>query len=127
MPIHILLKIDGEWVYGNTLSCKYPTSFELMINSLLRPDCLRLYNSKVNTDFRDDVWARVSEVFALVLDCDEVCKANEFWEYVCTISSFNKDTDTIEFYDRNEGLLKFHEILHNSIDLRDWFKKNNIE
>ena len=105
-PIHQLLLINGEWKYQSFCSIKY-SNFPELIEQILNPE-----DGVEEKDF-----SSIEENFALVLNCDETCEAEKYWEYICFFVRYTPKEKTIEICDQGKALLEFHELLQKSTDL----------
>lgn len=118
-PIHYLFHIDGAWKYVSSNSCKWPNAIEILEEAALAPYFLG--------DLSDELGVKnfhYDKVFSLVLNCDEICEAEKYWEYVCFFAKYDKNTNFLEICDKDKGLLEFHELLQQSEDLVSYLKKN---
>ncbi len=105
-PIHQLLLINGEWKYQSFCSIRY-SNFSELIEQILRPE-----EGIEEKDFNS-----IEENFALVLNCDETCEAEKYWEHICFFVRYTPKKKTIEICDQGKALLEFHELLQKSTDL----------
>ena len=90
-PIHQLLLINGEWKYQSFCSIKY-SNFPELIEQILNPE-----DGVEEKDF-----SSIEENFALVLNCDETCEAEKYWEYICFFVRYTPKEKTIEICDREK-------------------------
>lgn len=109
-PLHMLLFINGEWKYHSTFSYKWPTFIDLLNEAVLNPET---HFSKM----QKDLISSATKIFTLVLNADEVCNVREYWKYMCCIIKYDKEANTVELCNKDEGLLEFHRLLQESTDL----------
>lgn len=110
-PIHFLFHIDGEWKYIHNNSCKNPSCISLLSEAVLEPEPFD-FNKQCHVDV-----SGADKVFVLVLDCDETCDVSKYWEHVCFLAKYDKESNVLEICDKDWGLLEFHELLQQSTDL----------
>lgn len=46
-----------------------------------------------------------------------ICNARKYWEHVSFVGKYDKENKRIIILDQNQGILEFHNILQNSMDL----------
>ena len=114
-PIYGLFYMEGEWRYANWMSVKYPTLAELLEDAVFCDEVMDM-NGDILRQGRTDVSA-AEKVFALVLDCDEICDARRYWETVAFVAKYDRADGVLEICDINRGVLEFHELLQQSGDL----------
>lgn len=117
-PIHYLFLIDGKWKYINENSVKWPNFMELFYDALLTP---KVYD--VNVEKEADV-TRAVKVFAMILNCDEICDVSRYWENVALLLKYDKKKKEVEICDQATGILEFHELLQQSVDLCEKEEEN---
>lgn len=105
MAEYQLLYVNGEWKLRYTCSCKYPEFFELIRDILTIPK------------WCGDEENKITKVFVMVLNCDEVCAADQYWDYICFFTKHETGSRVIEICDQGKALLEFHELLQKSTDL----------
>lgn len=59
------------------------------------------------------------KVFAIVLNCDEICDVRKYWERVAFVAKYDKADGVLEICDVSRGVQEFHELLQQSEDLDD--------
>ncbi len=114
-PIHALFLIEGKWRYAASLSVKNPTLGELLEDAVFCDEVMDM-----NGDGRGQTDVSAAEkVFALILDCDEICDVRKYWERVACVVKYDKAGGVLEICDIAGGVLEFHELLQQSGDLND--------
>lgn len=107
MPINLLLYINGKWKYAATTCCSIvePCFDALLYDILEAPE---RYGDKEN---------KISKVFAMVLNCDKTCAADQYWDYICFFAKYETGSKLLEICDQGKALLEFHELLQQSTDM----------
>ncbi len=113
-PIYQLLLIDGEWKFLSYNSIKNSCFIELLEQIMLPTKTI-----KNETKYEEKAIEGIEKIFTLVLDCDEVCEAEKYWEHICFFVKYTPGTDVIEICDQGKALLEFHELLQKSTDIEN--------
>lgn len=113
-PIHQLNRINGEWKYYTVNSIKN-CIFPELLREIIYPEY----------EMEEKDISRIEEIFAMVLNCDETCDAEHYWEHICFFVKYTPGTKTIEICNRGKALLEFHELLQKSTDYH--LKHDNME
>lgn len=106
-PMHMFFYIDEKWRYVYSFPVKNPNVFEILKACILQPSPL---------DY--DVSA-ATKIFVLVFNRNGCYWAREYWEYVGFIAKYDKETKILEFCDKNQGLIEFHDIFQQSVDFEE--------
>lgn len=121
MPVHSFFKIGKQWIYDAWYAEGYPTRECILEETIPHPlvNWIDVEVPYTEEDYKEyDAYSLASsatEVFSLVLDCNSICDTRVFWEYVAFTVSYNKEEDKIKVWEKNEGLLRFYELVQNSI------------
>ena len=104
-----MLYINDEWLFFHTNSDTYPGFDELIQDIVTTPEW---YGDKEN---------KITKVFTLVLNCDEICAADQYCDYICFFAKYETENNIIEICDQRKALLEFQELLQKSTDFpRKW-------
>lgn len=110
-PIHYLFHMKDGWKYISSNSVKYPTLTELLMEAVLEPG---LYNSTIKNTLNK---SPADKILVLVLDCDEVCDARRYWDFINFIAKYDVKSKCLEICDADQAIYEFHECLSESTDL----------
>ena len=109
-PIHYLFYLEGEWRYVSDLSCKNPSFADVISEAALEPNPFD-YKKQCTVDV-----TKATKIFSLILNCNEVCDVSRYWEHVCFLVKYDRETNVLEICDKNSALIEFHELLQASKD-----------
>lgn len=110
-PIHYLFHMKDEWKYISNNSVKNPTLLELLMDAVLAPKPFD-YNLQKEVDI-----SSADKIFVLVLNCNEICNARRYWDFINFIAKYDMKSKCLEICNANETIYEFHKCLSESTDL----------